>query len=662
MKKLLLREIYIKNFKGIKELSVSFPASGVSIFAQNFTGKSSIFDAYCWLLFDKNSAGDKDFKIKPHDIYGNILDHAAQTTVLAVIIDSESGEITTLKKVYYEKWTTKNGNSEAIFSGNTSDFYIDDLPIKKTEYEAKIKEIISETVFKMLSSVYQFARLPWMDKRKTLLDIADAGSQDDILGTSEKYTLILKNKGKHTLEEYKKICQKARKDFSEEKESIPVRIQENQALVDEYSNIDYDGTKEQISEYTEKIAGINDKINALKGNVDSALSVELIHHKARLEALNTENNKYKSEQNDEYYEKLKVYHEAVEIVSEKIRGLLKIKRDIEFEIYSIKNDIIKFNSDIAQSRLNYSNAVKLSNDAGQISDEALICPTCHREYEQSEKDNIIRAIQERVKEFKENAEKIRADALELKVKIEELEIKQGEYLTKINEIQSEIDKYESEKAAIKEPLKAISDMPLYQDTNEEINYKISEIQKAIDSKSKGVSVILNQYNDEIIKAKIEIGILNNLLAKGTIIGELNEKISILIAKEREISQKVIDYDKLITLCEDAIRYETSFVEKSINSKFKIAEFKLFDTQINGGINAYCEIMMHGVTYGDLSSSEKINVGADIINTLSEYYSITVPLFVDNAECINNENFIKINTQIIKLNVSKDTEMRIEHVA
>ena len=53
MKEIRIKELKIKNFKGIKNKSFEFDNLSVNIFGDNATGKTTIVDAFLWLLFNK---------------------------------------------------------------------------------------------------------------------------------------------------------------------------------------------------------------------------------------------------------------------------------------------------------------------------------------------------------------------------------------------------------------------------------------------------------------------------------------------------------------------------------------------------------------------------------------------------------------------------------
>ena len=102
------------------------------------------------------------------------------------------------------------------------------------------------------------------------------------------------------------------------------------------------------------------------------------------------------------------------------------------------------------------------------------------------------------------------------------------------------------------------------------------------------------------------------------------------------------------------------LEEKINSKFKHARFKLFDQQINDGLRENCETLYKGIPYSSgLNNAARINIGLDIINTLSDHYDFAAPIFVDNSEAVTK--LIDVNAQVISLVVSEvDKELRIEN--
>ena len=130
MKEIRLKQLSISNFKGISKLDIQFKDI-TTLSGMNATGKSSVFDAFTWLLFDKNSKGDSKFELKPLDKNNEYIRGLNPHVTGILEVD---GIETKLSKEYKEKWTSRRGESEKVFDGNTTKYEIDDVPVKKSDY------------------------------------------------------------------------------------------------------------------------------------------------------------------------------------------------------------------------------------------------------------------------------------------------------------------------------------------------------------------------------------------------------------------------------------------------------------------------------------------------------------------------------------------------
>lgn len=153
--------------------------------------------------------------------------------------------------------------------------------------------------------------------------------------------------------------------------------------------------------------------------------------------------------------------------------------------------------------------------------------------------------------------------------------------------------------------------------------------------------------------------LNAQLAKFANIEANQKRVTELEEQQQQLAEEYEKLEHQLFLIEEFIRTKVDLLNERINSKFKYARFKLFDMQINGGLAETCETLFNGVPYGSgLNNAAKINVGLDIINTLSEHYGLTAPIFIDNAEAVTK--FIETNSQLVSLVVSeKDKQLRVE---
>ena len=115
-----LKKLELLNFKGIKEKTIEFGRE-TNIFGRNETGKTTIFDSFTWLLFGKDSSNRSDFNIKTIDKNGEFI-HGLEHQVIGVL-DVDGKEVI-LRRLLKENWVKKRGFAEAVFSGNTTEYFI----------------------------------------------------------------------------------------------------------------------------------------------------------------------------------------------------------------------------------------------------------------------------------------------------------------------------------------------------------------------------------------------------------------------------------------------------------------------------------------------------------------------------------------------------------
>ena len=132
----------------------------------------------------------------------------------------------------------------------------------------------------------------------------------------------------------------------------------------------------------------------------------------------------------------------------------------------------------------------------------------------------------------------------------------------------------------------------------------------------------------------------------------------LQAEERKLAAEFEELEQQLYLTEEFVRTKVRMLEDKINSKFKLARFKLFNTLVNGGIEECCETTFQGVPYSNLNNGARLNIGLDIINTLADHYGFAPPVWLDNAEGVTN--ILPTKGQQIRLIVSaQDKKLRVE---
>ena len=187
-----------------------------------------------------------------------------------------------------------------------------------------------------------------------------------------------------------------------------------------------------------------------------------------------------------------------------------------------------------------------------------------------------------------------------------------------------------------------------------IDDEIKTLKEKLSSLSTGDKTELIKKKEELTK---ELDELNKTLSLQGQNEKLDERIKELEQQEKDFAKSYEEQQEIIYLCEKYIKTYVNLVSDKINAAFYNVKIKLFEQQINGGITETCEVTLDGVPYSDLNSAGKINAGLDVINAISEKLDIEVPIFIDNAESINE--LIKTEAQLVRLVVSKDKELRID---
>jgi hypothetical protein len=127
----------------------------------------------------------------------------------------------------------------------------------------------------------------------------------------------------------------------------------------------------------------------------------------------------------------------------------------------------------------------------------------------------------------------------------------------------------------------------------------------------------------------------------------------LKAEQTTLSQQIANVEKEQFVIENFIKDKIDRLEYAINSRFKYIKFRMFEEQINGGLRETCEATVNGVPYSDANSASKINAGLDVINTLSNFYGVYAPIFIDNAESVHT--LIETQSQLIRLVVDESSK-------
>lgn len=677
--KLKIRSLHMENFKGIKMLDVTFSGK-TKISGQNAVGKTTIFDAFTWLLFNKNSAGEEKFNVRPLDKDGNRIDNVEIKVVAVLDVDGKEIE---LSKVQKQNWVKKRGTDTVALQGNVNSFEIDGYPKSEADFKEYISSLAqSEDMFKMLTNPQYFSSLKWKDQRDILMRLATYVSDVELAQTDAKYAPLLGELEKApSTDDIRAKFSKALSGWKKKQAEIPVRIDEA-----EKSKVDVDVAEQELAkvDLVRRIAECDKKME----NAGSALGdlrskeMQLQFDMSGMEqTMNRELSNKRSIMDAELRDcKNELEHFAVTIsLKEKqISDNEKTITDADAERKKLGE---QYNSEKAKA---FDETPYLFDESKWIFDESTtVCSLCGQKLPADKIEQLKADFEERKTKAKadakrklndsksdfitrkeSNLEEIKADGFAKKNLI-------GELTKKNADLQMEIDSLKKQEQGTftnKEELcKLLSEIPEeadYSQNEEYVKLKVEHdkvFAKIEKLESEGADSVVDELKAEKADLQAQLDEVNAIIAKASMNVEIDERIAQLQAEQKEIGQKVADQEQMLYLLEEFIRFKMDKISDSINSHFKTVNFKLFEMQLNGGMKDCCECTVNGVPYSALNSGHRIVAGLDIIRSLSELYGVSVPIFVDNAESLNEFNVPDMDAQLILLSVTEDKQLKVEGV-
>lgn len=612
--KVFLKELELKNFKGIDHLNIKFKENTV-ILGANATGKTTVFDAFIWLLFGKDSTNKKDFSIKGIEADGEVpsCDH-----IVAGVIEVDGQEVL-LKKTFKEKWTTKRGSQEKVYSGNTTEYEINGIPKKEKDYQEFINNIADESIFKLLTNPKHFNEVLSKDERREILLKLCEGEikeEDIIKENPDLKELDLKN---YSLDDLEAMNKATAKKLKKEIEELPARLDE---LKNSKKEFDFDVLNFRRGAITGGIKQLQEQKIIDDNSKDKqeayAKIAELQKKKIALKEDDFNKNKKIKELNSKAQK-----NRADEVLNFDI-NCNKLKAADAQNSALLKNVSIR----IDKLRIEYSEVA---------SNKEMNCPTCNQPLPE---DLFKKAKSEKLEEIIRNGN-------ELKEELQKLQAESESIQNRLLGAKGEKEKLLTSEIELIPEIKENPEI-------EEIEREIRKLEKKLENNK---TVDFGDIDKKLDDLNKELEEIDGQIAYEKINKEIDEKIKTYKGKEKEIAKNLEKTEKTLYLISLYSKARSKLIADEVNKKFKNVNFKLFDTQVNGAVVEKCETTVNGVPYPDVNNAGKINAGLEIIKILSEQYDFQAPIFIDNAEAVNN--VIEMPGQTIKLVVSEDKKLVIK---
>lgn len=618
-----LKTLSLHAFKGVRDFTLDancHDAGGhdMTVFGANGVGKTSLDDAFNWLLFGRDSLGRADFGIIPTYEDGSLVEDAAPTVTAELSLPS-GDSITLMRRLLQKKQSVRG--AEPTSAGTTTEFAIDGVPVKKTEYSKRIAEIADETLFPLLTDPRAFCgTLHWQKRREQLLRLFGSVSDADIIASDPDLASLPSLLGKRSVDDHKRMLAPRIAELKKQLAAIPPRIDEVRRGIPPAPDGDPVAELAALREDRKRASETLERI---------AIGGEAAELRRRLAEINARIVEAETEARRAHAKRLAELVAAKSAAGESLRECQHRLAGIEREIESVADAVIAArNRAIANDKARDEVSRRQPPDAGF--DDT--CPACGQDIPA---EQVRAATEAALAEFNRrrslDLESIDATAKSLAAEI-------ARYDAALAKLHADADAATMAADAAAEAFNAaaaaVEDLPpadkIHPARREDADHLRDRI-AALDEGNAGAladaRAKLDQLDALIIQAEIAVADIRAREQAAARIAALNDE-------RRTVAAELDTAESELALCALFTRRKMEQISHSINSRFGGLTWKLFDVQVNGEVVDCCEATVNGVAWRDLSNSQQINAGLAVIDALGQQYGVTPPIFIDNAESVS----------------------------
>lgn len=665
-----LKTMHLEFFKGVMDKTYDF-FDRTKISAENGEGKSTIADAHFWLWCNRDYELTDEPNIRPN----NVEDCQPRVTE---VWDMNGKEVTVCK---YQKRTVSKPDADGKIKVSLSNKYeINSVSKSKRDFDAYFEnEGISMKNFLACSHPEVFMGQKEKDMRPVILAMASSKTDLDIALMGKDTAELAELLKQYKLDEIEAMNKSTKANAKKRQSEIPSIIQ---GL--EMAKVDIDTAEQEllVADCKRKIADLDAKIadsgKALSDLMGQKLQLDLDlsgimqpitgDFTAKKRQIEDDLTNAKSEY-DTAKHSIEELEKTIVFGNEQLEKLEKQRDDLTVEWRNAKKSVFT-------GTLNF-------NDADWKFDEnSTVCSLCGQPLPDSKVEELKTAFEQRKADAKAKAEKEFANAKETfeKSKAENIaEInKQGnEAKARIEYLKSENEKNEASLKKLKDGLAALEEKVTecqreLSDYPTEVDYTVNA--DYLPTKAKIVAVEaeikkMSEADDPAAEYKLQKSELEKqmdeakeVIAQASINAANDEKIEALNREKKEKEQIVSNAQRILDQIDTLSRRKNELLVDEINSHFKIVKWRLFDHLKNGEYKDVCVPMIGDKSFTDsMNTGLKIRAKLDICDSIQKFYGMDLPIFLDNAESINDKNIPATDCQLIVLKVTEDEEMKVEEM-
>jgi DNA repair exonuclease SbcCD ATPase subunit len=653
MSNIQLKAMKIANFKGITSLDIQFNQT-TRIIGANGTGKSSIYDAYMWCLFNKNQFG-KEQNVQPLTKDNEVV-HKVVTSV-ELILDVNGIEYA-IRREQREDWQVPRGTSTEVLKGRKQDRYINEVPYAEKDFLGKIAgEICGLEEWFMLSSVTAFMSIDQDKRRKFLQTITGEIDEKEI---AANYPSVLKalEEGK-TVEELSRQNKVTRSKAKQDLDEIPARIDQQERLrvnedVSEWERAKADAEARRAEYDTQ----LKEHQASRPTDASGQYATQLVDVNRRIAAIASDTNTKHMTLTEE------ARRDIPAITSEQSKAGIR-KAELVAEINRLTEQRAKDNEALNQvakewREINAETFKDEVNDTCPVCGQALpaekVEETRRKAIEKFNHDKLARLSE------KENiGKRLRANVTNADLAIAKCEAEMKSIDEKASQLQAQLDVAKAKMDGIKSVEDMLQENAEYQQLLAEKSDILKKIEEVSKSSADAIAAYNNRTNELLANIRScdnTISDANTKMASVNANKRIDEEKARLQEKEKELAQIIADCDRIDFEISSYKKAKISIVEDRVSSLFEIVHWKMYEPNLtNDGEKEICQAIIDGVPYEQTNTATRINAGIDIVNGISKAFETNVPLFIDNAESVSVVR--STPSQLITLTVVEGQELTIQ---
>lgn len=655
MKKIILKSLALVNFKGVRDFSIAFNDGITTVCGDNGTGKTTLYDAYLWLLFGKDSTGRSDgangFNVKTTGEDGKPI-YRLEHSVTAVL-EVDEKEIK-LQRSLVEKWQKVNGTTEEVMKDETQYFINDVRTGTKKEYQAEISEIIPEDVFRMITNPYYFTSLGAETQKDMLLEMVGNIDDEEVAATDPDFLALLDQINGTSLAKWAREIAAKKRACNDALATIPASIETAQKLMPESEN--WTVLEKQLKEVQDRVKEIDAQIADKSALNDEAYKRKMALMKQQADKrikLQDRENTIRMEANAAHNKALSDIQQMENELSINQKNLDSYRNDK----MNVDGKIDELNGKLVEMREQFKAVAK--EQFPEPSGDVLVCPTCGEPYKGENLENAIAKLRGNFEQSKSKRQK------DIQTKGKQYKAEYDRAVEQQTKLTGLIAKLEDDALEIKGNIEIKkNNIPVAGNADE----AIANDKECIGLRN-DIAEIANQLQVEVPQADVSelqsekadsnaaIADINKRLGKRAMIERVNKEIADLEEKRIANNQAKADLEKWEDVYLRFQKAKDEVLMQRINGLFNVVSFSFVKEQKNGGEKVTCYCMVNGVPYADVNACGKVNAGLDIINAICATKGISAPIFIDNRESFNQ--IIPTISQIVNLKVSNDKQLTIQ---